>query len=131
MATRRRRGDRLGRHQTRWHPRFPLQHRSFVPARLRFHRTRYLAKAAAFEKARRSCRCHECRDMSSQMQPDNSDLPTERTLTLGRKLGLIAPGVLAFLLGSIELGSRSIWIDESASIAIASQHGAALSSAIA
>ena len=65
------------------------------------------------------------------MQPDNSDLPTERTLTLGRKLGLIAPGVLAFLLGSIELGSRSIWIDESASIAIASQHGAALSSAIA
>jgi len=41
------------------------------------------------------------------------------------------PGVLALALCLVELGTRSLWLDESATVAIAGQHGAALGSALA
>ncbi len=41
------------------------------------------------------------------------------------------PAVLAAALVLVDLGSRSIWLDESASVTIASQHGAALVAAMA
>ncbi|MGO9898463.1 MAG: glycosyltransferase family 39 protein [Solirubrobacteraceae bacterium] len=51
-----------------------------------------------------------------------------------RRLDLLAvalPALLAALLAAYELGTRSLWLDEGASVAIASQHGAALWNAIA
>src|SRR5205085_418898 len=44
--------------------------------------------------------------------------------------GVAIPCVLAAALVLYKLGSRSLWLDESASVAIASQHGSALWSAI-
>jgi mannosyltransferase len=46
-------------------------------------------------------------------------------------LALAAPTALAAGLSFYDLGTRSIWVDESASIAISSQHGGALSAALA
>ena len=51
-----------------------------------------------------------------------------------RRLDLLCialPCVLAALLAAYELSSRSLWLDEAASVAIASQHGGALWHAIA
>ncbi|HXZ83783.1 MAG TPA: glycosyltransferase family 39 protein [Acidimicrobiales bacterium] len=46
--------------------------------------------------------------------------------------GVVAvPTVIAAVLGAIDLGGRSLWLDESATFAIAAQHGAALASAMA
>lgn len=39
---------------------------------------------------------------------------------------VVVPAVLAVVLGSIDLAGRSLWIDESATFAISSQHGSAL-----
>ncbi|MDA8290174.1 MAG: glycosyltransferase family 39 protein [Actinomycetota bacterium] len=41
------------------------------------------------------------------------------------------PGALAGSLALVDLGARSIWIDEAASVTIASEHGAALGAAMA
>lgn len=46
-------------------------------------------------------------------------------------LAVVLPAALAAGLSFYGLGTRSIWLDESASIAIASQHGAALGAAMA
>jgi len=46
-------------------------------------------------------------------------------------LAVVLPSALAAGLSFYRLGTRSIWIDESASISIASQHGAALGAAMA
>ena len=57
-----------------------------------------------------------------------------RELSRGLLLDLAAltgPAVLAAGLSFYEIGARSIWLDESASISIASQHGAALGTAMA
>ena len=51
----------------------------------------------------------------------------ERRLQL---LTIALPTVLAALLAAYELTTRSLWLDEAASVAIASQHGAALWHAI-
>lgn len=60
-----------------------------------------------------------------------ADLSEERA-PRGSAIALVViPGVIALTLGVIDLGARSIWLDESASISIASQHGAALGSALA
>lgn len=48
-----------------------------------------------------------------------------------RAAGVALPVVLALLLCLVDLGGRSLWLDEGASIAIASQHGGALSQALA
>ena len=48
-----------------------------------------------------------------------------------RSRRLTGPAVLAAGLSFYEIGARSIWLDESASISIASQHGAALGTAMA
>jgi mannosyltransferase len=73
----------------------------------------------------------ERRHVSIEMEAEK--VPLRPTGGRGRlaALGFALPGAIAFALGSIQLGSRSIWIDESASISIASQHGGALGSAIA
>lgn len=42
------------------------------------------------------------------------------------QLTIVLPALLAAALCAIELGTRSLWLDEGATIAIASQHGAAL-----
>ena len=52
----------------------------------------------------------------------------ERRLDL---LTVALPAVLALVLAAVELTARSLWIDEAASVAIASQHGSALWHAIA
>ena len=56
-------------------------------------------------------------------------------LSLGRDrlnvLTIAAPGVLALVLALIQIGDRSLWLDEGATIAIVSQHGSALWRAIA
>ena len=52
----------------------------------------------------------------------------ERRLDL---LTVALPTVLALVLAAVELTVRSLWIDEAASVAIASQHGSALWHAIA
>jgi mannosyltransferase len=39
---------------------------------------------------------------------------------------LVVPGLLALVLCLVDISTRSIWLDESATIAIASQHGSAL-----
>ena len=52
----------------------------------------------------------------------------ERRLDL---LTVVLPTVLALVLAAVELTVRSLWIDEAASVAIASQHGSALWHAIA
>ncbi len=44
---------------------------------------------------------------------------------------VVAPALLAGLLAAYQLGTRSLWLDEATSVAIASQHGAALWHAIA
>lgn len=44
---------------------------------------------------------------------------------------VLGPSLLAIGLSFYDIGTRSIWIDESATIAIASQHGAALGAAMA
>ncbi|MCU1494323.1 MAG: glycosyl transferase, family 39 [Acidimicrobiaceae bacterium] len=44
---------------------------------------------------------------------------------------VLTPSALAGALSFYEIGARSIWLDESASISIASQHGAALGAAMA
>jgi mannosyltransferase len=43
----------------------------------------------------------------------------------------MGPAVLAGLLAGIDLDARSLWLDEAATVSIASQHGAALGSAMA
>jgi hypothetical protein len=52
----------------------------------------------------------------------------ERALDLG---AVLAPGALAAGLSFYQLGTRSLWLDESASVTIAAQHGAALGAAMA
>jgi hypothetical protein len=57
-----------------------------------------------------------------------------RELSKGHLLdaaAVIGPGLLAGGLSFYDVGGRSIWLDESASISIASQHGAALGAAMA
>lgn len=57
-----------------------------------------------------------------------------RNATTGRRADLtclLVPCGLAALLVLLELGTRSLWLDEGATIAISSQHGAALWHAIA
>ncbi len=54
--------------------------------------------------------------------------------TTGRFAGALAvtgPALVGVALTAYELGTRSLWLDEGATVAIASQHGAALWSAIA
>jgi mannosyltransferase len=53
---------------------------------------------------------------------------TDRALTVA---ALAGPCLLALILTSIDLSTRSFWLDEGATVAIASQHGSALWSAIA
>jgi mannosyltransferase len=57
-----------------------------------------------------------------------------RDLSAKRRLvdatAVIGPSVLAAGLSFYDIGARSIWLDESASISIASQHGAALGAAM-
>ncbi len=48
-----------------------------------------------------------------------------------RPLALVLPAVVAFALSCIDLTARSIWLDESATVSIASQNGHALFHAIA
>ncbi len=43
----------------------------------------------------------------------------------------IFPAICAAILFSVDLGQRSLWLDEGASLSIASQHGSALSNALA
>jgi len=48
------------------------------------------------------------------------------------RLGVIAvPTLLALVLAAIDLGGRSLWLDESASFSVAAQHGSALTAAMA
>jgi len=46
-------------------------------------------------------------------------------------LTVAVPGVLALVLALVQIGDRSLWLDEGATIAIVSQHGSALWRAIA
>ncbi|MGA8295717.1 MAG: glycosyltransferase family 39 protein [Acidimicrobiales bacterium] len=48
-----------------------------------------------------------------------------------RVLAIVVPAVIAMVLSAIDITARSIWLDESASLSIASQHGRALWHAIA
>ena len=50
---------------------------------------------------------------------------------LGDVAAVAVPTALALFLCFYEISSRSLWLDEAASVAIASQHGHALGSAIA
>lgn len=54
-----------------------------------------------------------------------------RNLTRSNVAVVVFPGLLAGLLCAYELGFRSLWLDESATVSIASQHGAALWAGIA
>ncbi len=51
-----------------------------------------------------------------------------RTVGLGV---VLVPVALGLALGAFELTTPSLWLDEGASVAIASQHGAALGAAMA
>lgn len=46
-------------------------------------------------------------------------------------LVIVAPGLLALALCLLQIGARSLWLDEAASVSIASQHGAAFGAALA
>lgn len=64
--------------------------------------------------------------------PEVTSIPTRpaRATRLRTVVALALPTVVAIALGSIDLSGRSLWIDESATFAIASQHGSALFAAM-
>ena len=51
---------------------------------------------------------------------------TFSSLTVRDLVVVSIPALVGIVLGAIELGTRSLWLDEGATFAIASQHGAAL-----
>lgn len=55
-----------------------------------------------------------------------TDRPRRRAGRARAALAVLGPAALGLLLASIDLSTRSMWIDESATWSIASQHGAAL-----
>ena len=61
---------------------------------------------------------------------DTARKPSESSSDAGDKLRgaavVVVPVLLAALLTSVDLSGRSLWLDEAASVTIASQHGAAL-----
>lgn len=69
--------------------------------------------------------------MTTMTSQDGTSTTPPPALSRCSRIALILPGAIAFGLGVIEVTTRSIWIDESATISIASQHGKALASAIA
>lgn len=67
------------------------------------------------------------------LRPELSDSNTKDRLRRSGVQGfaLVLPALVAFALGCVNLTARSIWLDESASLSIASQNGHALWHAIA
>jgi len=64
-------------------------------------------------------------------EPEAAPVTSARDRRLGDVAVIAGPAALAILLGLISLTSRSLWLDEAATVAIAGQHGSALWSAIA
>jgi mannosyltransferase len=61
--------------------------------------------------------------VASRPQQPGQPSSRARVLTVG---AVLAPAVVAAALSAYELSARSLWLDESATVAIASQHGEAL-----
>jgi mannosyltransferase len=64
-------------------------------------------------------------------EPEASPARPARDRRIGEVAVVAGPAALAMALGLIQLTTRSLWLDEAATVAIAGQHGSALWSAIA
>lgn len=72
-------------------------------------------------------------ELASRRQRRRADAPggAERWGRLRVWLAIVGPCALTAVLVAIELGRRSLWLDEGATVAIVSQHGTALWAALA